>query len=158
DLAKAALALGEMAAPQGRGSRHKLALPGGAALLIDESYNANPASMRAAIMLLGQSTPAGHGRRIAVLGDMRELGSDAAAMHAGLAAALDEATVDGFFLAGPRMTALGEVLPARHLGGYAASAADLESLLFEAIAPGDVIMVKGSNASRMGPLVERLKA
>src|SRR5690606_14100567 len=79
DLAKAALALGEMAAPQGRGSRHRLALPDGAALLIDESYNANPASMRAAIMLLGQSAPAGHGRRIAVLGDMRELGSDAAA-------------------------------------------------------------------------------
>jgi len=159
DLAKAALALGSMAAPKGRGERHRLDLGRGRnAFLIDESYNANPASMRAAIALLGQANPSRGGRRIAVLGDMRELGAEGQALHAGLAEALGEAKVDSIFLAGPLMAALRDVLPLRRLGGYAETAAELEPLLFDAVAPGDVIMVKGSNASRMGPLVEALKA
>ena len=113
--------------------------------------------MRAAIALLGHSTPGGDGRRIAVLGDMRELGLEAAALHAGLADALVEAGVDRVFLAGPLMTSLRDALPPRHIGGYAESTEDLRPILFDAIAPGDVIMVKGSNASRMGPLVDALK-
>ena len=89
DLASAALALGSFGAPKGRGARHRLSLPGGGKVtLIDESYNANPASMRAAIALLGQAEPARQGRRVAVLGDMRELGPAGPELHAGLAADL----------------------------------------------------------------------
>jgi len=158
DLAKAALALADLRAPKGRGARHLLNLGRGEQIvLIDESYNANPASMRAAIALLGQALPGPNGRRVAVLGDMRELGEAGPAMHAELAATLDEARIDRVFLAGSLMASLRDVLPLRRLGGYAETAAELEQLLFDAIAPGDVIMVKGSNASRMGPLVEALK-
>ena len=82
DLALAALALAELAPPSGRGARIALELPGGAALLIDESYNANPASMRAALALLGQAPIGPRGRRIAVLGDMLELGAQGAELHA----------------------------------------------------------------------------
>ena len=85
DLALAALALADLKPPAGRGERVTLELPGGAALLIDESYNANPASMRAALALLGQAPMKGAGRRIAVLGDMLELGPEGAALHRGLA-------------------------------------------------------------------------
>jgi UDP-N-acetylmuramoyl-tripeptide--D-alanyl-D-alanine ligase len=159
DLAKAALALGDLTAPKGRGERHHLDLGRGEEImLIDESYNANPASMRAAIALLGQAIPGPGGRRVAVLGDMRELGEEGPAMHAEMAKTLTEAGIDRVFLAGSLMASLRDALPVRRLGGYAETAAELESLLFDAIAPGDVIMVKGSNASRMGPLVEALKA
>ncbi len=158
DLARAALALAGLAAGKGRGQRQELKLPGGTAVLIDESYNANPASMSAAIALLGQSEPGRNGRRIAILGDMLELGRGAEAMHAGLAAPLAEADVDAVFLVGPLMRSLWDALPVRLHGGYTERASDMEPLVAEAIAPGDVIMVKGSNASRMGPLVETIKA
>ncbi len=158
DLAKGALALASMPLPKGRGDRHRLALVRGEATLIDESYNANPASMRAAIVLLGQAKPGREGRRVAVLGDMRELGADAAVMHAGLAGALADAGVDIVFLAGPLMAALWHALPERLRGGYGETATELEPMLLEAIGPGDVIMIKGSNASRMGPLAETIRA
>jgi UDP-N-acetylmuramoyl-tripeptide--D-alanyl-D-alanine ligase len=131
---------------------------GGRATLIDESYNANPTSMRAAIALLGQAVPAGEGRRIAVLGDMRELGAEGPALHAGLAPALAAARVDRVYLAGPLMKSLWDVLPAAQRGAWAPAAADLHSALYETIGIGDVIMVKGSNASRMAPLVEAIRA
>ena len=158
DLAQAALALAGLAAGKGRGQRQELRVPGGTAMLIDESYNANPASMRAAIALLGQTDPGGSGRRIAILGDMLELGPGAEAMHASLAAPLAEADVDAVFLVGPLMRSLWDALPVRLHGGYTEKAGDMEPLVAEAIAHGDVIMVKGSNASRMGPLVETIKA
>jgi UDP-N-acetylmuramoyl-tripeptide--D-alanyl-D-alanine ligase len=159
DLAGAALALGAMTAPKGRGERIRLAVPGGGkAMLIDESYNANPASMRAAIAILGQAEPGKQGRRIAVLGDMRELGPAAPELHAGLAADLVAARVDSVFLAGPLMLALHDALPATLRGGYAETAADLEPMVAGGIERGDVIMVKGSNASRMWRLVDSLKA
>ncbi len=158
DLARAALALAGLAAGKGRGERQELKLPGGTAVLIDESYNANPASMSAAIALLGQTEPGRNGRRIAILGDMLELGRGAEAMHAGLAGPLAEADVDAVFLVGPLMRALWDALPVRLHGGYTEKASDMEPLVAEAIASGDVIMVKGSNASRMGPLVETIKA
>ena len=159
DLASAALALGAMSAPKGRGARLRLALPGGGkATLIDESYNANPASMRAAIAILGQAEPGKEGRRIAVLGDMRELGPASGELHAGLAPDLVAARVDAVFLAGPLMRALHDALPPVLRGGYAETAADLEAMVAGGIKRGDVIMVKGSNASRMWGLVDRLKA
>jgi UDP-N-acetylmuramoyl-tripeptide--D-alanyl-D-alanine ligase len=158
DLAKAALALAALKPPKGRGARDVLQFQRGSATLIDESYNANPASMRAAIALLGQAAPEKTGRRIAVLGEMRELGKGAPRMHAELAEPLLEAGIDAAFLAGPLMRPLWEALPERLRGGYAETAAELEPLLFETLAPGDVVMVKGSNASRMGPLVDTLKA
>jgi UDP-N-acetylmuramyl pentapeptide synthase len=158
DLAAATLALGGMTAPKGRGASSRLALPGGGkATLIDESYNANPASMRAAIALLGQAEPEGRARRIAVLGDMRELGATSAELHAALAPDLVAAKVDRVFLAGPMMRALHDALPAALKGGYAETAADLEPMVAGDIERGDVVMVKGSNASRMGGLVERLR-
>ncbi|MCB1495214.1 MAG: UDP-N-acetylmuramoylalanyl-D-glutamyl-2,6-diaminopimelate--D-alanyl-D-alanine ligase [Bauldia sp.] len=158
DLEAAATALGRMTAPGGRGARLRLDLAAGSATLIDESYNANPVSMRAAIALLGQSVPPGEGRRIAVLGDMLELGVESAAMHADLSEALVEAGVDMVFLAGPEMMALWEALPDSRRGAYAETAAELEPIVAEALRPGDVVMVKGSNASRMGPLVAALRS
>ena len=159
DLATATLALGSLVPPKGRGARITLALPGGSeATLIDESYNANPASMRAAIALLGQAEPGPGGHRIAVLGDMRELGPASPELHAGLAPDLIAAKVDRVFLAGPLMRALHDALPAPLKGGYAEAAADLEAMVADGIGGGDVIMVKGSNGSRMWALVERLRA
>jgi len=158
DLAKAMLALAAIGPGKGRGERQFLRLRDGTATLIDESYNANPASMRAAIALLGQAQPGKRGRRIAVLGDMRELGKDAEKMHAALADALAEANVDAVFLAGPLMRSLSEQLPGDLRGVWAETASDLEPLLAKSLADGDVVMVKGSNASRMGPLVETVKA
>jgi UDP-N-acetylmuramoyl-tripeptide--D-alanyl-D-alanine ligase len=157
DLARAGLALAEFAPGKGRGERVALAVGGGTVTLIDESYNANPASMRAAIDLLGAASPSGRGRRIAVLGDMRELGDTAPDLHAALRQPLEGAMVDRVFLAGPLMGALWDTLPTHLKGGYGESAGEIEDAVLAAVAPGDVVMVKGSNASRMGLLVEALK-
>ena len=157
DLARAALALAQLQPAPGRGSRVTLQLPGGSALLIDESYNANPASMRAAIALLGQARVGPRGRRIAVLGDMLELGAAAAELHRGLAASLAQAKIDLVFCAGPLMQSLWQALPSNHRGGYAESAATLEPMVVEAIRDGDAVMVKGSLGSKMGPIVKALE-
>ena len=136
DLAKAGLALAQLAPPKGRGARHHLAIGTAGATLIDESYNANPASMRAAIALLGQAQPVRNGRRIAVLGDMRELGRKAPALHAALADAISAANVDRVYLAGPFMRALWEALPPALRAGYAESAAELVPILYDDLAAG----------------------
>src|SRR5581483_5389243 len=112
--------------------------------------------MRAAIALLGQAEPAAGGRRIAVLGDMLELGPKSPDLHAGLADAIAAAGIDRVYLAGPLMRALWEKLPPARRAGYAESAAELTPILRDQLAAGDVVMVKGSNGSRMGPLVEAL--
>jgi len=157
DLALAALALAQLQPPVGRGARLSLEMPGGgSALLIDESYNANPASMRAAIALLAQASVGLRGRRIAVLGDMLELGPQSPALHAGLAAALVEANIDLVFCAGPLMRALFETLPSIRQGGYAETSAGLESVLVSTLRAGDVVMIKGSLGSKMGPVVKAL--
>jgi UDP-N-acetylmuramoyl-tripeptide--D-alanyl-D-alanine ligase len=156
DLALAALALADLVPPTGRGRRITLRVDGGRALLIDESYNANPASMRAALEVLGQASIGRKGRRIAVLGDMLELGPDGAELHRGLADAIAAARVDLVFCAGPLMRELWEVLPATRRGGYAETAVELEADVAAAIHPGDAIMVKGSHGSRMGPVVDAL--
>jgi UDP-N-acetylmuramoyl-tripeptide--D-alanyl-D-alanine ligase len=157
DLALAALALADLKAPVGRGERMTLALPGGDVLLIDESYNANPTSMRAALALLGQVPMRGMGRRIAVLGDMLELGPEGAALHAELADAVIGNAVDLVYCAGPLMKSLWDALPSERRGGYAENAAALEPQILGAVAAGDAVMVKGSLGSRMGPIVKALK-
>ena len=141
---------------KGRGERHPIALADGAFELIDESYNASPASMRAALELL-EGTPVGRGgRRVAVLGEMLELGTQAAAFHAALAE--PAAGVDLVFTAGNHMRQLYDALPPERRGGHGAASTDLIPLVREAVRSGDVVMVKGSAASRMGLIVEALRA
>jgi UDP-N-acetylmuramoyl-tripeptide--D-alanyl-D-alanine ligase len=158
DLALAALALADLKAAAGRGTRIPLELPGGDAVLIDESYNANPTSMRAALALLGQANIGRYGRRIAVLGDMLELGTAAEELHRGLAAAIKENAVDLVFCAGPMMEALWQALPSERRGGYAKTAAALEPDVVAAIRGGDAVMIKGSAGSKMAPIVKSLAA
>ena len=157
DLALAALALDTFRPAVGRGARKSLKLPRGNALLIDESYNANPASMAAAIALLGHAPVGKHGRRIAVLGDMLELGPQGKDLHRALAEPLAAAGVDLVFCAGPLMRALWEALPSGARGGYAETAAALEPAVLDAITGGDAVMVKGSLGSKMGPIVKALE-
>jgi UDP-N-acetylmuramoyl-tripeptide--D-alanyl-D-alanine ligase len=162
DLAAAAASLASATAPQGRGARERLRLDPDRAdseiLLIDESYNANPASMRAAIALLGEAEVAGGGRRIAVLGDMLELGPTGPALHAELAETLEQNRIDLVFAAGPLSRHLFDALPPEKRGAWAGDSKALESAVLEALRPGDVVMVKGSNGSRMHALVAGLKS
>lgn len=153
DLAKAALALGQLVPPPGRGRRIKLRLPGGTGLLIDESYNANPASMRAALDVLGRVSPGRQGRRIAVLGDMLELGAEAQQEHAALATAIEAAHIDLVFCCGPLMQSLWDALPPSRRGACAASASQLEPEVLANLRAGDAVMIKGSNGSRTGVIV-----
>ena len=157
NFALAALALNQLKPAAGRGTRIALSVPGGSFLVIDESYNANPASMRAAIALLGQAKLGRQGRRIAVLGDMLELGAQGAALHRELATPIDAAAVDLVFCCGPLMHSLWQALPSARRGGYAESAAALESAVLEAVRDGDAVMVKGSLGSKMGPIVKALE-
>jgi UDP-N-acetylmuramoyl-tripeptide--D-alanyl-D-alanine ligase len=158
DVVRASIALSGVAPAKGRGARHELAIGDGIATLIDESYNASPVSMRAALAVLAQARMEGSGQRIAVLGDMLELGEDTLQLHAELVEALITAGVDRAYLAGPSMLALWEALPPDMRGHYSETASELEPILLEHVATGDVVMVKGSNGSRMAPLVEALKS
>jgi UDP-N-acetylmuramoyl-tripeptide--D-alanyl-D-alanine ligase len=157
DLALAALALAEFTVPSGRGAPIEIEPPGGTALLIDESYNANPVSVDAALALLGQTPIGPQGRRIAVLGDMLELGSKGKTLHRGLTAPIAANAIDLVFCCGPLMRSLWQALPAGQRGGYAEDSAALEPQVVSAIRAGDVVMVKGSNGSRMAPIVKALK-
>lgn len=157
DLAISALALAKLVPPAGRGNHIALVLPGGAALLIDESYNANPVSMSAALALLGQARIGSRGRRIAVLGDMLELGDQADTLHRALTAPIVENAIDLVFCSGPSMRALWDALPSERRGGYAEDSKGLESKVIDAVQAGDAIMVKGSNGSRMAPIVKALE-
>ena len=112
--------------------------------------------MRAALALLGRTAPGRYGRRIAILGDMLELGEEAEAMHAGLAAAIDDAAADVLYACGPNMAHLWNKVAAGRRGAYAATSEGLKAAVVSDVRPGDVIMVKGSLGSRMGPLVDAL--
>jgi UDP-N-acetylmuramoyl-tripeptide--D-alanyl-D-alanine ligase len=158
DLAMAALALAHLEAPKGRGERIRVDAPGRPFMLIDESYNANPVSMRAAIDALGRTEPGHRARRIAVMGDMLELGPNSIALHREMAQPLAQAEIDLVFACGPHMRELFKALPADRQGFYAETSAGLMTPLAEAIQEGDVVMVKGSNGSRMKPVVEMLLA
>jgi UDP-N-acetylmuramoyl-tripeptide--D-alanyl-D-alanine ligase len=154
DVGLAGLALAEMGGLKGRGERHRLELADGEALLIDESYNANPASMAATLKSLGSET--GVERRIAVLGPMRELGVHANQLHAALAPAVLAANVDELVLVGEDMKPLAEAL-----GGqvHVTKVADADSAA-EAVArllrPGDAVLVKASNSVGLSRVIDRL--
>ncbi|HEY1630112.1 MAG TPA: UDP-N-acetylmuramoyl-tripeptide--D-alanyl-D-alanine ligase [Rhizomicrobium sp.] len=155
DVRKAAAALSNFTALKGRGARFKLALRDGEAEIVDESYNANPASMSAAIAVLGQTRAT---RRIAVLGDMLEMGPEGIAHHAALARNLEAAKVDVVFVNGPQMRALWDALPPSRKGGWAEASSGIASDVARAVTPGDVVLVKGSNGSKMNVIVDALKA
>ncbi|WP_158817932.1 UDP-N-acetylmuramoylalanyl-D-glutamyl-2,6-diaminopimelate--D-alanyl-D-alanine ligase [Methylocapsa sp. S129] len=158
DVAQAAAALAEFSAQKGRGARFTLHGPGGAFTLIDESYNANPVSMRAALALLSATNPGAGGRRIAVLGDMLELGAGGAQAHADLAGDLARHNVDLLFCVGPLMRRLFDAAPPAMRGFWAERSADIAPSVFDAARGGDVVMVKGSLGSAMGPVVAALRS
>jgi UDP-N-acetylmuramoyl-tripeptide--D-alanyl-D-alanine ligase len=157
DLEPCAAALRRFSPQKGRGERFSVPTPDGAATIIDESYNANPASMRAALALLAATKPGPKGRRIAVIGDMLELGPKAAAMHAELAPDLSANNVDLLFGAGPLTRALFEAAPASMRAAWTERSSDLTDEVARTLRGGDIAMVKGSNGSRMGPLVAALR-
>ena len=157
DLYSAAEALAAMHAQAGRGGRIVIEAKAGPITIIDESYNANPASMHAALATLGLAPRTTATRRVAVLGDMLELGQKAPDLHRELAECIDVAGVDVVFACGELMAALYEALPPARQGAYAKTAEELAPIVTEGVGPGDVIMIKGSYGSRMGPLVETLR-
>ncbi len=158
DIGAAAAALATLAPLAGRGQRHTVPFADGNFTLIDESYNASPASMRAALAVLGAIEPGTDGRRIAVLADMLELGSEAPRLHAGLAQPIVDAGIDLVFTLGNDMRALDQALPAANRGGHADTVDALASLLARRLHVGDVVTVKGSHGSKLYELVERLLA
>ena len=157
DLGACAAALRGFSPQKGRGERFSVATPDGPATIIDESYNANPASMRAALALLAAAKPGPEGRRIAVIGDMLELGPKAAALHAELAADLTTNKVDLLFGAGPLTRALYDAAPPSMRAAWTERSSDLTDEVARTLRGGDIAMVKGSNGSRMGPLVAALR-
>jgi UDP-N-acetylmuramoyl-tripeptide--D-alanyl-D-alanine ligase len=157
DLALASLSLSQLVPAAGRGVRHTLMAPGGEITLIDESYNANPASMAAALSVLGQAKVGPQGRRIAVLGDMLELGATGSELHAGLNDAIKTHHVDLVYCCGPLMHNLWDALSTGKRGGYADSAANLEAQVLAAVRAGDAVMIKGSFGSKMKTIVTALE-
>ena len=156
NLAKAIHALAGLSAEKGRGARHTLKIDGGSFVLIDESYNANPASMRAALELMRDSPVRLRGRRIAVLGDMLEMGRFSEQVHRDLAAPLAEAGADLVCLAGPEMRALRDELGTNIETVYREEATELADYLKSVLRDGDVVMVKSSLGIGFGRIVKAL--
>lgn len=151
-------ALAAVRAGRGRGGRVDIPVDGGSIVLLDESYNASPPAVRAALAVLAGIETEAHGRRIAVLGDMRELGAASEAAHAGLRDAVVEAGLDRVFLVGPEMTALRRVLPLGLVAAHGDRSEDVAEAVADAIRPGDVVLVKGSLGTNMKPVVTALEA
>ena len=158
DLTTAAQQMARLQPMKGRGASELVQLPEGAFELIDESYNANPESVRAALSVLAASKPKEGGRRIAVLGDMLELGPTSRSLHAALAGPLVEGGVDLVFTCGPETAALDAALPEERRGGRAEDSISLSEIVCDRVHPGDVVLIKGSNGIRMAQVVEALKA
>ncbi|ACI55869.1 UDP-N-acetylmuramoyl-tripeptide--D-alanyl-D-alanine ligase [Rhizobium sp. BK619] len=156
DMEKAIAALATLKPEKGRGKRHRLSIGSGSFTLIDESYNANPASMRAAIALLAASEPTSRGRRIAVLGDMLEMGEYAQKVHTDLVVPLLAAGIEHVWLAGAEMAALKESLPESVHVEYRENTGELTDYVLNSVAPGDVLMVKSSLGIGFGKIVAAL--
>jgi UDP-N-acetylmuramoyl-tripeptide--D-alanyl-D-alanine ligase len=158
DPGLAAIAMAKIRPPEGRGQRHFVHLDDLSFELIDESYNASPIAVRAALAVLGESQVGARGRRIAVLGDMLELGEQTMALHSDLADAVVASDADTVFTCGPAMKSLHNNLPKSLQTHHAVDSEGLIEPLLETIAAGDVVMVKGSLGSRMRPIVDALLA
>ena len=158
DLEMAASSLAFFQAQQGRGQQITIKTPDGPFTVLDESYNANPASMKAALDLAGTLTPGVEGCRIAVLGDMLELGPRSEDLHAALADTILANRFDLVFAAGPMMRSLADALDGRTHVEWRKAASELQPTILNTIKHGDIVVVKGSNGSRMAPIVEALKA
>ncbi|CAK0748939.1 UDP-N-acetylmuramoyl-tripeptide--D-alanyl-D-alanine ligase [uncultured Gammaproteobacteria bacterium] len=159
DTVAAARQMARLTPVKGRGTRRAVALArGGTLTLIDESYNASPVAMAAACAVLGAVMPGAGGRRVAVLGDMRELGERADEYHAALVEPLQVAGVERVYCCGPHMAALFERLPETMRGGYTLDSKTLTPLVVAGGRAGDVVLVKGSAGSRMAVVVEALVA
>jgi len=154
DIGLAGLALADLGGLKGRGERHILRIDGGEAVLIDESYNANPASMAATLASLGSET--GARRRIAVLGPMRELGARSAELHAGLAPDIARAKVDELVLVGEEMDVLESALGQQVHVTRASNADDAAEAVERLLRPGDAVLVKASNSVGLARVIERL--
>jgi UDP-N-acetylmuramoyl-tripeptide--D-alanyl-D-alanine ligase len=154
DLASAGLALADLPGLKGRGERHRILVDGGEALLIDESYNANPGSMEATLKTFASLPVAG--RRLAVLGSMRELGESSDDFHAGLAGPVEAAGVELAILVGEEMEALAKALGAKVKMAHVPDTATAIELARSEARPGDAILVKGSNSVGLAALVEAL--
>ena len=158
DLALAALALADLKPPAGRGERVALDLPGRHGAADRRELQRQPGlDARGARAARAGADARGCGRRIAVLGDMLELGPEGAALHAALAEPVHASAIDLVFCAGPLMKSLWDALPSERRGGYAETSAALEPQLLGAVNSDDAVMVKGSLGSRMGPIVKALK-
>ncbi len=158
DLSMAAATLADVKASPGRGARRRLAFGSGTIELLDESYNANPASMRAMLAVLARTEPAPGGRRVLAMGDMRELGEQADSYHAGLADAVAQSGAAEVFLCGPHMQALWQRLAAGQRGVYRPDSAALAADVAGALRAGDVIAIKGSLGSKMKNVVDAVLA
>ncbi|OJF97308.1 UDP-N-acetylmuramoylalanyl-D-glutamyl-2,6-diaminopimelate--D-alanyl-D-alanine ligase [Pararhizobium antarcticum] len=156
DLERVAASLATLQPEKGRGERHRLAIGSGYLTLIDESYNANPASMRAAIALLRDTPPQEGGRRIAILGDMLEMGEFSADVHAKLSGPLTEAGITDVWLAGPDMAHLRDALTEGCNVEYRETVAHLQAFALEAVSAGDVVMIKSSKGTGCGKIVADL--
>jgi len=155
DMKKAAADLATLPALPGRGAVHVIPWGDGTIRLIDDSYNANPESMSAALKTLGHMKPDG-GRRVAIIGDMLELGDTSRAAHAGLKDHIEKNDIDAVFMAGPEMSALSDVLDADRIGATADSAAALLPAVLSGLRAGDVVTVKASNGTGLGRIVAAL--
>lgn len=155
----AAKALERVAPVSGRGNREAVHIgdPKNPVTLIDESYNASPTSMTAAFRVLAMIDPGHGGRRVAILGDMLELGADGPQLHAGLSLPARMANIDLVYTCGPLMKNLHEALPANQRGAHKDNSKDMATIVPDVMIPGDVVMVKGSNGSKMSVVVEAVR-
>lgn len=158
DLEAAAEALADLRPLDGRGATFVVRASFGTITVIDDAYNANPASMALALEGLKDRTPGPSGRRIAALGDMRELGPDSPAYHAAMAEPLQKGLVDLVFTAGPMMAHLAQALSPAKQGAHAETSQALIKPLTEVLRDGDIVLIKGSNGSQMARVVEALQA
>jgi len=158
DIMRSLPALARVSAPAGRGARTLIDTPDGPILLIDESYNANPASVRAALAAMATTPREAYRRRVAVLGDMLELGQSAPDLHQGLKDAIDAAGVDLVLSCGPLMRLLHDSLAPGQRGQWTKNSFELVDPLIASVRSGDVVMIKGSLGTNMAPLVAALLA
>lgn len=156
DMHKSAAALSLWQPEAGRGNITEIILSGGRKInLIDDSYNASPASVKAALEMLAARKD--NSRKIVALGDMRELGADAKNLHLGLRQSLEASGVEKFFAAGENMLHLYNAMPEKLRGAYAITAEELLPLLEASLIDGDILLVKGSHGSNMWKLVNKLQ-